>query len=117
MRIDMTRGLVIPALCFSALCGAALISTMAAPCEAAQQPAAQAEIEATVRQFWSALGDLDASRIKQTLDWPSVVIETSSTGATPANVVHNEAELDAEIRRANPNPDGAKRKGDFYDLE
>lgn len=111
MRIKIIKRLIT-----SALCCLTLISACSSLCIAGQQTSSSAEVEATIREFWEALGNLDATAIKRTLDWPTVIIETSATGAMPAVIVHNEAELDAEFKRANPDIDKHKRRGDFYGL-
>jgi hypothetical protein len=112
MKINPINRLII-----SALVCHAFFSTSAPPCKAGQQAPASAGIEATIRQFWAALGDLNFEAIKQLLDWPAAIIETSATGARSAVIVHSAAELDEEFKRVNPDPANPKKRGDFYGLE
>jgi hypothetical protein len=66
------------------------------------------ELEAVIRQFWDGLGRLDADQIKQTVDFPVTIIESSSTGSKQANVIRSPSEIDDEMKRA---PASAVQKG------
>jgi hypothetical protein len=71
-------------------------------------------IRQTVAAFWQALGDLDAIRLKATLDWPNMLVQTRPDRPTGAGRITTDAvALEAEVRRT---LDGLSegRKGDFY---
>lgn len=71
------------------------------------------ELETVIRQFWDGLGRLDADKIKQSVDFPLTIIESSRTGSKQANVVRNPAEIDEELKRA---PEAAleTHKSEFF---
>ena len=66
------------------------------------------ELEAVIKQFWDGLGRLDADQIKQSVDFPVTIIETSRTGSKQANIIRNPSEIDEEMKRA---PSSAVQKG------
>lgn len=73
------------------------------------------KIETTVRQFWKAIGELDANALKQTVDYPFTIAEETaehSSSKTNISVIQNASEVDKEFTRSNPS--GEKRRGEFY---
>jgi hypothetical protein len=73
------------------------------------------KIEATVKQFWKAIGEVDANALKQTVDYPFTIAEESaerSSTEARLNVIENASEVDKEFMRSNPG--GEKRRGEFY---
>jgi hypothetical protein len=73
------------------------------------------KIEATVKQFWRAIGELDANTLKQTVDYPFTIAEETAehpSSEARLNVIENASEVDKEFMRSNPG--GEKRRGEFY---
>ena len=66
------------------------------------------DIEAVIRQFWDGLGHLDADKMKQSLDWPVTIIESSMTNSKQAIALRNPLEFDEEFKRT---PASAVEKG------
>jgi ketosteroid isomerase-like protein len=93
--LDAMKKIILTLACLSLL----------VPAAAAQQKNDLDDIEATIAQFWSALGKLDARQLKASLDWPCSIIEATATDARPAVVLRNEAEFDEEFKRSAPDAD------------
>jgi hypothetical protein len=73
------------------------------------------KIETTVKQFWKAIGELDANALKQTVDYPFTIAEETaehSSSDARINIIQDASEVDKEFMRSNPS--GEKRRGEFY---
>ncbi len=74
------------------------------------------DLEAVIRQFWEGLGELDADKIKQSVDFPGMIIESSPTGSKQANVVRSPGEIDEELKRA-PASALETHHGEFFGIK
>lgn len=74
-------------------------------------------IRQTVVAFWKAFGELDGDKMKATLDWPNVIIETKPGNTVPGKIHKTIAEFDAEIKRATAGRNNTKARSDFYGTE
>ncbi|HXD34811.1 MAG TPA: hypothetical protein VN643_27070 [Pyrinomonadaceae bacterium] len=71
------------------------------------------EIIAVINQFWQGLGELDAEKLKQTMDWPITIVEVSPSGRTRSLVMNNPTEFDQEFMKT-PAPAREKHRSEFY---
>jgi hypothetical protein len=98
----------------------AIASVLVVFCASAlgQTPPAATENEELVRKtvtaFWKAFGDLDATGLNATLDWPNIMLQVRSRPTTGPGMVNTDAAtFDLEMKRITEGlTDG--RKGDFY---
>lgn len=91
-----------------------ILATCAAA--AAQAPGAETQkVEVAVNRFWTHLGELDAEAMKQVVDFPLTVVESSANDAKTPVVMKTSAEFDEAFRRANQ--DGKKTRGQFYGVK
>lgn len=72
------------------------------------------EIELSIRQFWDGLGSYDTNKIKQSVDWPFMIVEASAARAKTPAVVRNPLDLDQEFAKSAPDAARRKNKSEFF---
>ncbi len=72
------------------------------------------ETQTVLREFWSALGTYDRAKLKESFDWPALIVEASASGTKSPTVLNTPQEFDELMKNSAADEERRKGKSEFY---